>query len=527
MISLSDRLDDFKGSDAVMKKNENSGIALGFANLVLTVGLLMSLFLLLYLVYSYAWLGKRNLTSAASVLAYYGLPAFLAALFLICRQFAPPYKVKAALAIVSTAVTVYLFEVTILLMGPIALRSNQTLYFPPRTKAELNEIVRVAQQNGVVFDTRSKLDVLNDLQRQGVAAVPSVVPSQFLTAALPSKPKKEPPQINLTMNGGSVLPLAGISNSVTVLCNETGKYLIYLSDEYGFHNPRGIWGAQPIEIAALGDSYAHGMCVPSEKNFVAVIRKKIPQTLNLGISGNGPLLSLAVLTEYVEQIKPRIVLWFYYEGNDLPDLKVEKQFPILMRYLEDDFRQGLFDQQARIDELLINQVADRREAFVNEIVDLPEGTGATTAWIRDIVELVESIVKLRSLRGLAGWMEASDDKMREWWRPASDNDVQLLGAVLERAKSRIASWNGSLYFVYLPSRDRYVRSELADRDNENRARILSLTKAIGVPVIDLHDVFGSEENTLDLFPFRRLVHYNEEGHALVAETVLTAISKNE
>ena len=37
--------------------------------------------------------------------------------------------------------------------------------------------------------------------------------------------------------------------------------------------------------------------------------------------------------EYVPALKPPIVLWSYFEGNDLEDLGKEKHSPLLMSYL--------------------------------------------------------------------------------------------------------------------------------------------------------------------------------------------------
>ena len=40
---------------------------------------------------------------------------------------------------------------------------EQTLWFPPKTKKDLREIVGVAKQFGVDFDTRSKLEIIAEL----------------------------------------------------------------------------------------------------------------------------------------------------------------------------------------------------------------------------------------------------------------------------------------------------------------------------------------------------------------------------
>lgn len=128
----------------------------------------------------------------------------------------------------------------------------------------------------------------------------------------------------LTLDGTEVFPHGGMSNKVTAYCNESGTHEWYESDEHGFHNPKGVWSAAQIDVVAVGDSYTQGHCVASDTNFVALIRQRYPRTLNLGINGQGPLMTLATLRDYGLSLKPKIVLWFFYEGNDMTDLAEEK-----------------------------------------------------------------------------------------------------------------------------------------------------------------------------------------------------------
>jgi hypothetical protein len=63
--------------------------------------------------------------------------------------------------------------------------------------------------------------------------------------------------------------------------------------------------------------------------------------LNLGQAGNGPLIEYATLREY---LTPNVkkVLWLYYEGNDLKELKAELDNKILNKYLTNQkFKQDL------------------------------------------------------------------------------------------------------------------------------------------------------------------------------------------
>ncbi len=192
--------------------------------------------------------------------------------------------------------------------------------------------------------------MIADLRKQGIEAVPQVV--------LPVRLEKQPDNRKSSTNTRTVeiMPLGGIANKTTVACNQSGQYLTYETDEHGFHNPKGIWQSGHIDIAAVGNSFTLGYCVPLDKNFVALIRRDYPATLNLGMPGAGPLHILATLKEYALHFKPKIVLWFYSEANSFAELWYEKQSGILMSYLGDGFTQGLLEQQYDIDQALMGDI---------------------------------------------------------------------------------------------------------------------------------------------------------------------------
>ena len=187
-------------------------------------------------------------------------------------------------------------------------------------KSARNEIQALAKRFNVEFDTRSRLDVIREMRGQGIPAVPSIAPSALLKEQAGGRVASE-----IVIDGKETLPLGGISNTVAVLCNETGRYSIYDSDERGFHNPRGIWASESLAIAAVGDSFTEGSCVASDRNFMALIRNQYADTLNLGMSGEGPLFMLAATKEYLPFVKPKTVLWFFYEGQRLRGIVEGKQ----------------------------------------------------------------------------------------------------------------------------------------------------------------------------------------------------------
>jgi hypothetical protein len=90
--------------------------------------------------------------------------------------------------------------------------------------------------------------------------------------------------------------------------------------------------------------------------------------------------------------------------------------------------------------------------------------------------------------------------------------------ILRQARTRVAAWNGQLYFVYLPEWSRYTRYRSWGKDK--RDDVLALVRRLGIPVIDIDPVFQAHGDPLALFPFRGVGHYTEEGHRLVADEVL-------
>ena len=62
---------------------------------------------------------------------------------------------------------------------------------------------------------------------------------------------------------------------------------------------------------------------------MGLVRQHYPATLNLGIAGDGPLMMLATMREYLDEINPKIVLWFYCEDNDLVELLGERKTRLL------------------------------------------------------------------------------------------------------------------------------------------------------------------------------------------------------
>lgn len=369
------------------------------------------------------------------------------------------------------------------------------------------------------YDRRTKREVITSLRASGVDAFPSVQPAGLLEER-PDQSLRSP----ITLAGVEVLPLGGISDKQTVFCNETGQYMIYQSDEHGFHNPKRIWSLSSLDIAAVGDSLTHGGCVPSEKNAVALIRNRYSATLNLGMSHNGPLFVLASIREYLPAFKPRAVIWFHSERSDLADLALDKRSPLLLRYLRDDTSQGLRAQQDAVDRSLIAYVLDRLNQPTRRERAAALGLERGIPAVPRREPSLGRVLRLTELRQALSAIARDDSSGRAADVPSSEDWV-LFSQILRKASDTVASWNGRLYFVYLPSYSRYQPVTFEQQRDAHR-RVLAIVRELGIPAIeDPVESFAAHENPKSLFARpHRDAHYTEEGYRIIAQSVLEAFA---
>jgi hypothetical protein len=355
-----------------------------------------------------------------------------------------------------------------------------------------------AAELGVNYDLRTKIEVIEDLLAEGVDAVPAVRPRDVLTMD-----KK-------------LLPIGGVSHKTTVGENENGSRMIYLSDRYGFNNPDSEWDASEVKWLLTGDSFTEGVAVKPGEDIAGQLRIITKESaINIGRSGNGPLMELAELTEYAEAIKPKIVLWVYYR-NDLisekyhmNDLQRDKKNPILIQYMEDGFSQNLINRQEEIDNSLEKYILLEKaqsKLLEESQKDVPKQSQLfKSRWVR-----------LYAIRSMIGF----DDDV--------DVDYSLFSKILTKAKSKVESWGGKLYFVYLPEYGLYS-NKLISYDNFNKkAEVLQVVNELDIPVIDVfQEIIKNQSDPFALFPFRLPGHYNSDGYREIAKAIVSIVSKYE
>ena len=396
------------------------------------------------------------------------------------------------------------------------------LFFKIPTELDINKALRenkakvIFEKFNQKIDTRSPIEVQRDLAKEGIDAALLVTPFRML-------PNDGIPYIendNLVFKE-KILPLSGISNKIYVGGAESGKYKFYKTDRYGFNNLDADWD-KDNNILIIGDSFAHGGYLDFKDNFVGNLKKLSKgSVISLAQPNNGPLLSLASLKEYGQKVNPKIILWMYYEGNDLVEVIEEEKSKLLSKYLSKEFNQDLISKQKnieksyslfvskRLEELDLKNVKNKKEIF-----SLDNNKNNTLL----------SIIKLQRIRSII-----FDDLAERIKNFEKKNSVSYLKEVLIQAKNTSDNINADLYFIYLPSSTRYLKDYNYDlkRQNYHRKDVINLLKELNINLIDIYDnLFKNHSNPLSFFHFEMHSHYNKKAVEEISLEIYNQIKIN-
>ena len=310
-----------------------------------------------------------------------------------------------------------------------------------------------------------------------------------------------------------IYPLSGISNKITINCNEGGYWSDYFSDRYGFSNPDHYWNKNRIPFLLIGDSFTHGACVQYKDSIAGNISAKLEKdsaVINLGYGGNGPLREYASLKEYLVNINPERVIWIFSEANDIIDFENEKKNSILKKYLMDDnFNQNLINKQTRIDEIA-------NDILINEYLYFQNAKNKFLNF--DKFSDWNKIIKLEKFRGRLGYFFNINTNVQNY--DISDEFYTLINKFKKLSEDK----NFKLYFVYLPNYPANYKSQLDQAREQSYKKIISIINKHEIKIIDLNEeLFKNYDDTLSLFPYRVNGHYNELGYKLISDAILKKI----
>jgi hypothetical protein len=260
-------------------------------------------------------------------------------------------------------------------------------------------------------------------------------------------------------------------------------------------------------MAVFGDSFAHGGCVEDGQDVASLIRQRFPVTINFGAGGTGPLIQWAIMREFVPTLRPRIVLWLYYE-NDLGDLETELRNPFLRQYLDPRYTQGVLNRQAEVDAFLV-----RRISVYMDHTPTPSGPPANMTLLSRL-RRTATLARIRTL-------------FSSFFRPpqvhASPAVMTTYAQVIGMANTLVRDGGGRLFLVFLPDWGR-MRRMGDDSQYQQKDEVLAAAAKSGVPVIDVQQAFSkSPDPARELFDFPGS-HYNRLGYQAAASYILTSLA---
>jgi hypothetical protein len=275
-------------------------------------------------------------------------------------------------------------------------------------------------------------------------------------------------------------------------------------DGNGFRNDRDIAQAP---VVVIGDSFVEaGLVQKSELLTSGLARLLQVEVANLGQSGYGPQQELIALRRFGLSLQPKLVLWFFFEGNDLLDVP---------RY-ERTVRSW--------DEIMKERDSLKERSFTNNA--LLALAGLTTPKLRaDSDE-----ARKRSGRFMRG-PEESTIYFAYAGTPLSQNDLTSLETVkgcLLQARELCESAGAELMLVYVPTKYRVYRDlcEFPDDGygktwqlNDLPSRFEDWSKAQAIPYIDLTAPLKESASKGELVYFSDDGHWNARGHEVVTRAI--------
>jgi len=454
----------------------------------------LSIFLLAYVFY------KSEIDYNGNRREYYFIYYIISLFFIICSTiiFFLSNKIFEYVKIIILSFFFFLYIAEIYLINTY--KNKFILEF--ETKREtLNTNKRLYKSmTGKIYDTRSASTVFSNELEKG---------NEIQVAV--------PPVVYIKYKNRDIFPLSGVSNIKTLFCNESGYWVYYDSDRYGYSNPDEVWNEKNINILLIGDSYTHGVCVKKNENIAShLIKFSNKPLLNLGYLGNGPLLQYATLREYLPK-NVKNVVWLYYEGNDKSELINELKNDFLKNYLNDfNFSQRLKTKQKLIDE--INKKEIKLEHEYNKKQKIKEIKLYNKLKTNFSYYAFVRFIKLTEFRVLIYKTQNKNRKNILDMKLITENKIfyENFELILKKTNNLLQNQNTNFIFVYLPEFKRFSKKY----NNNDFLKIKKIVNNIGIKFIDINNgVFSKYINPKSLFLFGADNHYNKEGYLETARYI--------
>jgi hypothetical protein len=296
------------------------------------------------------------------------------------------------------------------------------------------------------------------------------------------------------------------------LCSVDYGPALLKTDRLGLNNPDEVF-EQPARLAVIGDSFIHGHCQPAGSDIVSLVRQQVPGTVNLGLTGTGPLFQLAVLGRHGARVRPDHIVACFYEGNDLSDLSGE----LRSRWLAGALTPGIDFGPSPAKAEILTKVEDlNRRYAAGEELDVRLIGG-----LRRNLGFGDFLANPTMLRNFAALNLTTSMLGISYGRAPSH--LAEYRSILARMREIVEGWGGRLHLCYLPGRSRFgvITSHYAF--DETRHRVLEVAADLDMPVFDVTVDFATHPQPRQLYASDG--HLSIKGAALFAELMVAYLNE--
>lgn len=341
-------------------------------------------------------------------------------------------------------------------------------------------------------DNRKLIEVISDTRKSDAITYQNYVPNLY----------------TFIQSNDLQFPLSGLSKTLTIDCNESGYWSTFRSDRYGFNNFDKNWDQNEHTALLIGDSFTQGQCVNQHETISSKLNLEYKiNSLSLGKAGNGSLINLATLIEYQHIIKPKYIVWNFYEGNDVFDTSNEKVNSILAGYIYDPTPKGNVKNHQELN-LLIKKRLDQELVALNYQKETKNSNFNAIDFLafKETRKLFSFIFSRNSIQN----------------RNYEKDDFLLHLKIISIARE-FAEKNGSKFLlVYIPDRNRFnaVKNQSDYRD---RAAMIQFLKENQIDFLDIYTLINNSGIDPDsLYP--KEGHFNSSGYELLSKIIAGRIN---
>ena len=293
--------------------------------------------------------------------------------------------------------------------------------------------------------------------------------------------------------------------------------ITFTYDRLGYRNSHEI---DQADVVLLGDSYVEGWYVSDDEVASSVMEPLLGRAVaNLGVSGYGGMQELVVLKTDATRFGPKVVVWFFFEGNDL--------------YNDQEFEKTLLYVSSNPEEYVDGERVFSRQTWQQRSFVLNAVRALRSRSARIVPSRIPYFGALYSANGQSREVYFQNYASVPWSDWLSQRWLSARAA-LEEGHRWCRERGIRLLVCYIPIKFRvyqpYVRFSAESPCRQWTLWPLpdlftAFCMTSGIPSLDLTELFQNAVASGEMPYATADTHWGPEGHALVARRLAEEISR--